>query len=193
MGKKTSDWGLKYAPGDVDAALDILEAYLLERVALVDSPKITDPQSAVKMMAAIQDFIEKVKARAKTPAEHLYDKIRFTIVPTIFDETDTVNTAVDGVGKCRLQDDITCRVVDKEELFKWLTNNELEDIIQQQVNAQTLAAQMRARIKENAEIVGKALKAGKSDPAQLAKLQKPMPPATVVEIKPIVRAQLTRE
>lgn len=193
MAKKVNNYGLKVTPEDVDKALIILQAYINERAALIDAGKIDDVPSGVKMMAAIQDFAEKVGKFAKAPAELLFNHIRFTTLPNLMDAADIPSLTVDGIGKCRLQDDISCKVNDAEGLKGWLTINGLEDIITETVNAQTLAAQMRARIKANAEEVDRAMRAGTTDPETLQKLQKPMPPEAIVKIMPVVRAQLTRE
>lgn len=193
MGKKENGFGLRFKPEDVTKALDVLEGYINERVALVDSKKITDVQNGVKFMAAIQDFAAMVGKRAKGPAEILYNSIRFTMLPNLMDEEDTTNITVEGVGRCNLMDDITCKVNSSEKLLQWLTDNQLEDIILETVNAQTLAAQMRKRMKANAEAVNAALKAGTTDPKALQKLQAAMPPDEAVLITPVVRAQLTRE
>ena len=191
--KLKNDYGLKVTPEKAAEAMLVLQSYVQERAALVESGRLTGSTPAVKMMAAIQDFNEEVNDRVKAPGEALYNKIRFTTVPKVFDEEDITKIGVDGVGQCRLQDDISCKVLSTDGLHKWLTDNELEDIIKETVNAQTLAAQIRGRMKENAEVVAKAMKAGTTDPETLQKLQKPLPPAEVMTITPVVRAQLTRE
>lgn len=187
------DWGFKVTPEDAAKAIMTLQSYVTERAALIDKGTIKDPTTAVKMMAAIQDFNGEIAKRIKGPGEALYNHIRFTTVPTAFDEHDTTKIGVDGIGTCRLQDDIQVKVADQTALHTWLTANGLEDIIVETVNAQTLAAQLRARIKANADTVAKAMKAGTTDPAELQKLQQEMPPAEIVAITPVVRAQITRE
>lgn len=191
--KAKNDWGLKITPEKAAEAIMLLQQYVEERIALVEKGTIKDPATAVKMMAAVQDFNTEVAKRIKSPSEGLYNTLRFTTVPTAFDENDTTKLGVDGIGTCRLQDDIQVKVQDSVALHKWLTDNGLEDIIVETVNAQTLAAQMRARIKENAENTARAMKAGTTDPAKLQEIQLDMPPAEVVSITPVVRAQITRE
>lgn len=187
------DLGLKVTPEKMMEAVQVLDDYIQERIKLVADKKITEPVMAIKLMAAIQDFTEILAKRAKSPAEALYGTIRFTLIPTLFDENDLVSERVDGIGGCRLQDDISCKVTDTNALHKWLIKEGVEDIIKPTVNAQTLAAFFRGRMKENAEIVNKAMKAGTTDPVKLQSLQLAMPAASIVEIKPVVRAQLTRE
>ena len=193
VAKKKADFGLKVTTQQVAAALVVVSDYIKEREKLLDDDKIADTQTGVKLMAAIQDLAEQVKVWAKSPAENLLNKIRFTLIPTLMESEDIVTIGVDKIGRCRLQDDITCKVEDQDGLHKWLTDNELEDLIKETVNAQTLAAQMRARMKENAEIVDRAMKAGTTEPEEIQKLLKAMPPATVLKITPFVRAQITRE
>lgn len=190
---KKNPFNFKYTPAHVRDALLVLQGYINERAAVVDAGQLPDTATGVKLMAAIQDFAAIVGKMAKSPAELLYNSMRFTTLPSLMDTEDIVNVSVDGVGRCNLHDDITCEVKDKVELHKWLTDNKLEDLITEVVNAQTLAAQMRARIKENAQIAQDALRAGTTDPATMKKLLKPMPPDSAVKITPVVRAQLTRE
>lgn len=194
MAKKPSEtFGLKYSSKDIREALQALSGWLEERVKLVEDKRITDSVTAIKLMAAIKDFADDLGQVAKSPAENFYNTLRFTTVPTLMDNEDITNISVDGIGKCRLQDDIAVMVQDKPGLHGWLISNQLEDMIVEQVNAQTLAAQMRARMKENSEIVARALKQGVSDPEKIQALQKTMPPESIVKITPVVRAQLTRE
>jgi hypothetical protein len=191
--KKPNEYGLKVTPQDAQEAVDILEEYVKERAELLAKDKIHDAPAAVKFMAAIKDFTDMVQEKVKAPAEILYNTTRFSLVPNVFEATETEKITVPGVGRCHLQDDISCKVANKEGLHLWLTENGLEDIITEQVNAQTLAAHMRARIKENAAIAKDALKQGLTDPAKIQELMKALPPQTIVEIKPVVRAQITRE
>lgn len=190
---KANQYNFKVTPEEVEKALRTLEAYIAERVVAVEKKMVQDPSAAVKFQAAIADFAKSVADRVKSPAEALHDIIRFTMIPNLFDNHDIDSIAVAGVGKCRLQDDIQCKVVDKEALYKWLTENELEDIITETVNAQTLAAHLRKRIKANTDAVEAAMKKGITEPEELQKTQKPMPPQDIMEIKPIVRSQITRE
>lgn len=191
--KKKPSFGLVVTVEEVATSLKTLSAYIQERKALVETKQITDVQTGVKLMAAVQDFAAMVGSMAKAPAEILYNNIRFTLIPTLMDEADITTIGVDGVGKCHLQDDITVKVTDAEGLKNWLTEQGSEDLITETVNAQTLAAYFRARMKANAEAVDKAMKAGTTDPEKLQELQEPLPSAQIVDIKPIVRAQLKRE
>lgn len=163
-------FGLAIHPSKATQAILLLQAYVAERVQIVEAGKIADLTDAVKLMAAINDFTETLQELVKAPAEVLYNRLRFTVVPTKADDAGVDTIGVLGVGKMHLQDDIQCKVEDKEALYKWLTDNELEDLITEQVNAQTLTATFRKRIKENL----------------------PMPAQDIVKVTPVVRAVIKR-
>ena len=187
MAPKVLPYGLKVHPRDMIEALKLLGDYIEERKAVVEAKKITDVPNAVKMMDAIHIFAETVGKVAKSPAEVLYNSMRFTVIPELMDAEDITNIGVEGVGKVNLQDDISCKVEDKEKLAEWLKDNEMEDLIVEQVNAQTLTAALRERMKTNAARV--ALMEGEVDESKLL----PMPAQEVVKITPVVRAVITRK
>lgn len=172
MNDKALPFGLQIHPSKATLAIKLLNEYVMERIKIVEDKKIVDLTDAVKLMDAIHLFTETIGTLVKSPAEILYNTLRFTIVPTLADDAGVETIGVMGVGKMHLQDDISCKVEDKEKLYKWLTDNELEDLITEQVNAQTLAATMRARIK--------------ADPP------KSLPPVEVLKITPVVRAVIKR-
>lgn len=188
-----NDWGLKVSPEEAAKAILLLKAYVDERKALAESKKIVTPPHAIQFMAAMRDFCEEVGKLVKAPAEAVYNTIRFTLVPTIFDENGVEKETISGIGTCRLQDDITVKTVDTNALHNWLTEQGQEDIIKETVNAQTLAAFLRGRIKENAAIVKAAMKDGATDPEVLQALQKPLPGPEIATITPIVRATIVGE
>lgn len=178
---------LKVSPADVEHALTMLATYVGERVLLVEENRLANSQEAIKLQFAINAFTEEVAKRVKNPAEALYNRLRFTTVPTFMENEGIMTIGVEGVGRVHLEDDIAIKVGDKEGLANWLTENNLEDLIKETVNAQTLAASMRSRMKENAERVGK-MRGVNIDPKDLL----PMPPPTICEIKPVVRAVIKK-
>jgi hypothetical protein len=187
---KALPYGLKVHPRDALEALKLLAQYVEERRKVVEDKKITDVPNAVKMMDTINVFAETVGKLVKSPAELLYNNMRFTVVPELMDAEDITNIGVEGVGKVHLQDDISCKVEDKEKLHDWLTANGLEDLIVEQVNAQTLTASMRQRMKANAEKAKELFGDGDEvDPTLLLA----MPPQELVKITPVVRAVITRK
>jgi hypothetical protein len=178
---------LKVSPTDVEHALTTLAAYVAERILLVEENRLANAQEAIKLQNAINGFTDEVAKRVKNPAEALYNRLRFTTVPTFMENDGITTIGVEGVGRVHLEDDISIKVEDKEGLAAWLTENNLEDLIKETVNAQTLAASMRARMRENAERVSK-MKGVNIDPKDLL----PMPSPTICEIKPVVRAVIKK-
>ena len=152
----------------VEEALTTLAAYLTERSTYIAEADYDLTQS-INMMDALYRFKESVAERVKSPAEKLYDAMRFTVVPNKMDEQEVTSVTIEGVGRVNITDDVSVKVQDKQKLMEWLIANELEDMIQQTVNAQTLSAFIRRR-----------MRAGEPLPSEL------------IEVKPVVRAAITR-
>jgi hypothetical protein len=167
--KKKVDYGFDVTPQDRDKALGVLRRYVDERVMVIKGKKL-DLQAAVQMMDALYGFKEALAEQVKSPTEKAYDTLRFSVIPEAMDEADIRSVAYDGIGKCHTQDDIQLSTLDKDGLKTWLIDEDLADMIVDTVNAQTLAAALRKRLKEG----------------------KPMPPANVVKVTPIVKAIITR-
>lgn len=154
---------------DAGNALNVLEQYIGERVAVLKTPgSVKDLTEAVKMMDVLYRFKEALQKRVKTPVEEGYDILRFNVVPQCMDTMDVTSITVEGIGRVNVQDDVNVKVSDAEQLTGWLTENDLEDMIKTTVNAQTLAAFVRRRMKEGKEL------------------------PTCLEVKPLVRAVITR-
>lgn len=163
-------------------AVTAIANYVQERKLAIEKGLITDYTEAIRLMNELDLFTTDLATRAKTPAEKVYDTLRFTSIPNLMDGDGITNIGVEGVGKVHLQDDVSVKTEDKTALMAWLTGNELEDMITEQVNAQTLAAFVRRRIREAAE--------------QSAKSKKPVVPVlpgdNIITIKPLVRAVIVR-
>lgn len=169
------------SPRRAAAAITCLSNYIQERKIAVEKGLITSSVEAIHLMNEIDLFTDDLSIRAKTLAEGLYNTLRFTTVPNNMDGEGVTTMGVEEVGRVHLQDDISVKTEDKPGLFKWLIANELEDLITQQVNAQTLAATLRRRIKAANEAKTEAERAKHS-----------LPDAKIVTVKPIVRAVITR-
>lgn len=163
-------------PRMASAAISTLAQFVQERQLAVEQRKIGTTVEAVKLMNQLFQLKEELQTRAKSPIEKLYDVLRFTSIPNLMDGEEITNLGVEGVGKAHLQDDVQIKVEDKKALKEWLVNEDLEDMITESVNAQTLAAFVRRRIVEAAE-----------------KKKMPVLPGTdIITIKPIVRAVIVR-
>lgn len=166
----------KITPRMVSAAISTIAQFAEERKDAIERRKIGTAVEAVKMMDQLYQAKEELQKRAKSPIEALYDTVRFTAIPNLMEGEDLTNLGVEGIGRCHLQDDVTVKVEDKVLLHRWLTNNDLEDMITESVNAGTLAAFVRRRIVEAAD---------KKEDVDL-------PDDSILTIKPIVRAVIVR-
>lgn len=181
--KAKATYNLKVSPQHAADAIALLAQYVKERWDLVDQGKLTTAKEAIVMQRTIEVFAKSVGDQVKSPAEVLYNRLRFTTVPSKMEDEGIATIGIEGVGKVHLQDDISVKVEDKVALNDWLTDNGLEDLITETVNAQTLAASMRKRMAENAERV-KNMQGVNIDPKDLLA----MPPKEVCTITPVVRA-----
>lgn len=158
----------------LQAAIDYLHKYVLdcERRARNETKTLT-PTDALKLMNETYLFKERLAEMLKSPIEKVYDILRFTVVPEVFTDNDVTSLSLEGIGRCNLIDDISVSVIkdQKEQFQDWLVEHEFEDLISKTVNAQTLAAFLRR---------------------QMAREDGVIPPAEMVKITPVTRAQITR-
>lgn len=163
---------LKVHPDKAREAISLLEEFVRERAALMEDRHVhlKDTVTAIKLMDALYRFKEELAERIKSPVEKAYDKMRFTIVPEFMTDSDITTITVEDVGRCNVQDDVSVKVEDKEALKEWLIENEKEDMITESVNAQTLTAFIRQR-----------MKAGEDTPG-----------LEILKVTPVVRATITR-
>ncbi len=142
--------------------------------------KTLTPMSALRLMDQIFRHKELVSEHIKSPVEKLYDIMRFTVVPEVFADNDITTLTLEGIGRCNIMDDIQVSMAGdskdekeahKQAFYEWLRKNELEDIITQTVNAQTLAAFVRRQLQSK-------------DGLKL--------PYDLIKVNPVTRAQITR-
>ena len=100
-----------------------------------------------------------------------YDVLRFEMVPGKMEEAGIENVRYDGIGRVGLTADLLVSTKPglKDQLFGWLKKHKLADIIQPAINASTLKAFVKGRIK-----------AGKPYPAEF------------LNITPVTRASITK-
>lgn len=149
-------------------------------VQVRNEKKTLTPMAALKLMDQVFRHKELISDLVKSPIEKLYDILRFTVVPEVFADNEITTLTLEGIGRCNIMDDISVSMegADKEEkevhkqaFYQWLRENELEDIITQTVNAQTLAAFVRRQIQSK-------------DGLKL--------PYDHIKVTPVTRAQITR-
>jgi hypothetical protein len=158
----------------VPGAIEYLRQYIEYLSSKVRDRKDMDMVQAIQLMDMVYKLKERVAEHVKTPVEGVYDMLRLGVVPELMLEKEITTITVDGIGRCTVQDDISATVPkdNKEEFIEWLVEHELENIITQTVNAQTLAAFVREQIRKGKDGV---------------KL-----PAKLIKITPVTRAVITR-
>lgn len=99
------------------------------------------------------------------------DVLRFEKIPEKMDEEGIERITVTGVGRISLTGDmlVSTKSGMKEALFRWLDDNGLQDIIQPSINASTLKAFIKGRMKNGEEV-----------------------PEDCLNITPITRASITK-
>lgn len=165
----------------VPNAIEYLRRYNEHLEVLVRNEKKTlTPMSALRLMDLIFQHKELISDMIKSPIEKLYDIMRFTVVPEVFSDHDTTTLTLEGIGRCNIMDDISVTMngdnkeekeAHKKAFYDWLRANELEDLLTQTVNAQTLAAFVRRQIQSK-------------DGLKL--------PYDHIKVTPVTRAQITR-
>ena len=78
-----------------------------------------------------------------------YDVLRYEAIPTKMDDEGIENIRIEGIGRVGLTADMFVSVKDKQGLFHWLEQEGMDDIIQPSVNAGTLKAFVKSRMKDN--------------------------------------------
>lgn len=168
--------GLKIHPERAHEALELLAAFIAERAEVAkDKARMGNSVGAIKIMDAIKKMAEAVNDRVKAPLEELYNLLRFNVVPSFMEDEEITKISVEDVGRVNVLDDLRLSVKDRKALNDWLIENDLEDMITSTVNAQTLTAFFRNRVKEGKLQDGTGL-----------------PKAEIVEMTPFVRAQITK-
>jgi hypothetical protein len=117
------------------------------------------------------DETQKHKERVETDLKKInarYDVLRLELIPTKMEETGVENIKVEGVGQITLTGDMYVRTLNKGDLAHWLELNNLADLIQPTVNASTLKATIKGRMKKGL----------------------PLPDEEVVKVTPFTRASI---
>lgn len=151
-------------------ALAYLQSYVAELGEKARNPE-NDAVASIRIMDECNTMKARVGEMVKSPLEAIYDMLRFAIIPARMEAEGITSITVEGIGRCNAVPDVQVKQLDKTALYDWLVENELEDMIVQSVNAQTLAAFVRNRIKDG----------------------KTLPAIEVLDVKAIQRAQITRK
>lgn len=132
-----------------------------------------DVVTLVRCMDELRGWVDGIKKHSALFTK-MYDRIRFTQLPDSMTDAEIANISVEGIGRVSLTDDMAVTVADKVALLAWLEENGLEDLVTESVNAQTLTAFVKRRIREAA-----------------ATKKPPELPMEILTIRPFTRATIT--
>lgn len=119
-------------------------------------------------MTALTDLIARMKElgeeldaidEKRKPLAKEYDDLRLVQIPSAMAEED-ITSMKGGFGRCTLTSDLYVSVIpgQKQALHDWLTSEDAESLIQPTVNAQTLKAFCKERLKDDEDIPESILK-----------------------------------
>ena len=153
---------------DAQASLGFMESQGVDRDTVAGHTENLSTAECIRLMNSVKQAYEAVDEKKKVLGK-VYDHLRTVTVPERMDDEGIGNMRVDGVGQCKLTSDMYVSVQDKSALFRWLEGQGLEDLVQEQVNAQQLKSKLR-KLMENGEEV----------------------PNDYVKITPFTRASITK-
>lgn len=118
--------------------------------SLYDSKKTVD---LIQIMGEYKRRKEEVEEKLKQVNQH-YDFLRYILVPQRFDDEGIQNMKVDGVGRVALSSGLYASIKpdQKGAAYEYLTDTGHGDIITNTINAQTLAATIKAMIQKGEEV-----------------------------------------
>lgn len=146
-------------------------AKALGPIAVPAVAEVVEPHTAVDavhMMATLRGLNEAAD-EVKKAIGKAYDHMRVMVVPAKMDAEGLDGMTVAGIGRVSITGDIHASTVDKAGAFLWLEENGHGDIIQETVNAGTLKALLRRRLKEGEEIPEALFKVSPFDRASITK------------------------
>lgn len=106
----------------------------------------------VRQMKQLQEHKEVSEALLKEYNAEL-DVLRLETIPERMETDGVENVRYEGIGRVSLTGDlyVSVKAGEKESLFGWLKKRKLQDLIVPQINASTLKAFIKGRIKDGKE------------------------------------------
>lgn len=114
---------------------------LLER-ATRDTNEVVqtnDIPTTVAHYAALSDTVDDLKKKISALQKHV-DSLSYDILPTMFDNQNVKTIKLDNIGRVTVNVRWTASMLDKPKSMEWLRTSGNEGLIQETVNAMTLAS-----------------------------------------------------
>lgn len=126
-------------------------------------PLVKEMKSYAEKKEALETELKIINAR--------FDVLRLEVIPERMDSDGIENLKVEGIGRVTLTADMFVSVKGgaKQGLFDWLSGQGLGDLVQPTVNASTLKAFVKRRMKEGKDV-----------------------PSDFLNITPVTRASITK-
>ena len=119
------------------------------------SKKAVELAKALKAAQDVKDWMESIEKCINAEI----DVLRLNLIPTAMENEGLESPLnVAGVGRVSLTGDVYASVLDKENFFEWLHDHNSGDLIQETVNATTLKAWVKNKIKLGEEYPTELLK-----------------------------------
>lgn len=143
----------------VDAAMGMTLAAFRESIPTREQLDALPAIELVRVMDRLHKLQDELK-ELTAPVNKLYDALRFSALPRAMETEGLESFVVAGVGRVSLTADLRVSIPaeQKEAAYTWLHEQGSGDIITETINASTLAALARKRLRD-----------GKPLPAELFK------------------------
>lgn len=145
-----------------------LEDYRINPVGLQGQIEQSKLVELVELQLRLRELHEEIDA-AKSDVGKTFDWMRVNVVPEACERDGVSTSNFPGIGRLSLQSDVNVKVLDKSAEYLWLETIGEADAITETVNASTLKAIIRRRLKAGEEI-----------------------PDNVFQVQPFTRAAITK-
>ena len=135
---------------------DLTTATMLRYVETVLAPRIyaavaedLDEYELTRAMDLLKTLTDSL-GNMKSAYNGLYDKIRFNLLPNVMEQKDIESFTVSGIGRVSLTSDVRVSIpaAKKQDAYDWLDENGHGDLIQMTINAGTLNAFARRKLRD---------------------------------------------
>ena len=145
-----------------------LEDYQINPVGLQGQIEQSKLVELVELQLRLRELHEEIDA-AKSDVGKTFDWMRINVVPEACERDGVSTSNFPGIGRLSLQSDVNVKVLDKSAEYLWLETIGEGNAITETVNASTLKAIIRRRLKAGEEI-----------------------PDNVFQVQPFTRAAITK-
>lgn len=130
---------------------EYLEDYNIDPAKLQGQIEQSKLVELVELQLRLRELHEEIDA-AKSQVGKTFDWMRITVVPEACERDGVSTSNFPGIGRLSLQSDVNVKVLDKNAEYLWLETIGEADAITETVNASTLKAIIRRRLKAGEDV-----------------------------------------